>query len=101
MPSHKHIGYCIEEDQVVLVFWSPEEELRRPGAQVQIIDVFAFQVVSGYGHDGHGRVRLEAQPAMGRLTRAAHLIRNDAIRIAGWDCSSTGAHGGCSGLVVG
>lgn len=34
MPSLKHIGYCIEMDQGVLVFWLPEEELRWPGAQV-------------------------------------------------------------------
>ncbi|QPN70121.1 hypothetical protein [Synechococcus sp. CBW1108] len=83
MSSHKHIGSCIEEDQGVLVFWSPEEDLRRPSARVQIIDVFALQVVSGHGRDGHGQVRLAAQPAMAagrswKLTRAAHLIRNDA-----------------------
>ena len=50
---------------------------------MQIVDVFALQVATGYTRDPQGRLLLEAQPsvAAGRswsLAKAAQLIRNDA-----------------------
>jgi len=83
MPTNSQMERCIAQEQGALVFWSPEERLRRTGARVQIIDVFALQVVSGCARDPHGRLQLEAQPSMaaGRswsLSRAAQLIGNDA-----------------------
>ena len=55
---------------------------KEPGAKVQIIDVFALQVVTGYIRDPHGRLLLQAQAsvAAGRnwsIAKAAQLIRND------------------------
>jgi hypothetical protein len=55
----------------------------RDGSRVQIVDVFALQVATGYTRDPQGRLLLEAQPsvAAGRtwsLAKAAQLIRNDA-----------------------
>ena len=52
-------------------------------SRVQIVDVFALQVATGYTRDPHGRLLLESQPsvAAGRswsLAKAAQLIRNDA-----------------------
>jgi hypothetical protein len=50
---------------------------------VQIVDVFALQVATGYTRDPQGRLLLEAQPSLaaGRswsLAKATQLIRNDA-----------------------
>ncbi|MCS5691297.1 hypothetical protein NZK33_04760 [Cyanobium sp. FGCU-6] len=83
MPTNTQMERCIAQERGALVFWSPEEEQRGPGARVQIIDVFALEVASGFGGDAQGGLRLEAQPSMaaGRswtLARAAQLIRNDA-----------------------
>ncbi len=49
---------------------------------MQIVDVFALQVATGYTRDPQGRLLLEAQPsvAAGRswsLAKAAQLFRND------------------------
>ena len=76
----------------VLVFRSPQDvqlidgqprSIPRRHDRVQIIDVFALQVATGFSRDPSGRLLLhsEASVAAGRswsLARAAQLIRNDA-----------------------
>ena len=65
------------------MFCAPGSGRLRDGSRVQIVDVFALQVATGYTRDPQGRLLLEAQPsvAAGRswsLAKAAQLIRNDA-----------------------
>ena len=74
---------CISREGGALVFWAPGREPKRQGSRVQIVDVFALQVATGYTRDPQGRLLLEAQPSLaaGRswsLAKATQLIRNDA-----------------------
>lgn len=83
MPTNTQMEQCIAQERGVLVFCSPEARERRPGARVQIVDVFSLQIACGYTRDPHGRLLLEAQPTMATarswsLAKAAQLIRNDA-----------------------
>ena len=83
MSSNIQMEGCIRAERGALLFCSPKEKQRRPGAKVQIIDVFALQVVTGYCRDPQGRLLLESQPSLaaGRnwsIAKAAQLIRNDA-----------------------
>lgn len=83
MPVSTEMKRCISSDRGALVFWSPELSQRKPGATVQIINVFSLQVVTGYTRDLHGRLVLEASPSLaeGRnwtAAKASQLIRHDA-----------------------
>ncbi len=83
MPTNIQMESCVASERGALVFWSPKTTQRKPSARVQIVDVFALQVATGYTLDPQGRLLLEAQPsvAAGRswsLAKAAQLIRNDA-----------------------
>jgi hypothetical protein len=83
MPTNTKMESCVASERGALVFWSPRAVQRRPNARVQIVDVFALQVATGYTRDPQGRLLIEAQPsvAAGRswsLAKAAQLIRNDA-----------------------
>ncbi|MCU0530418.1 MAG: hypothetical protein MUD04_13270 [Cyanobium sp. Prado107] len=82
MPTNVQMKRCIAHERGALVFWSPDAAQRRPGARMQVLDVFSLQVATGYTRDPQGRLLLEAQPSLaaGRswsLARAAQLIRND------------------------
>ncbi|MEX1324534.1 MAG: hypothetical protein AB1Z21_10160 [Synechococcaceae cyanobacterium] len=66
MPTNVQMKRCIARERGALVFWSPDAAQRRPGARMQILDVFSLQVATGYTRDPQGRLLLEAQ-----------LIRND------------------------
>ena len=83
MPSNIQMEGCIRAERGALLFCSPKERQRALTSKVQIIDVFALQVVTGYCRDPQGRLLLEAQPSLaaGRnwsIAKAAQLIRNDA-----------------------
>jgi len=83
MPSNIQMEGCIKAERGALLFCSPKERQRGQSSKVQIIDVFALQVVTGYCRDPQGRLLLEAQPSLaaGRnwsIAKAAQLIRNDA-----------------------
>jgi hypothetical protein len=83
MPTNTHTESCIRSESGALVFTAPGSGRLRDGSRVQIVDVFALQVATGYTRDPQGRLLLEAQPsvAAGRswsLAKAAQLIRNDA-----------------------
>ena len=83
MPSNIQTEGCTRAERGALLFCSPKERQRSLTSKVQIIDVFALQVVTGYCRDPQGRLLLEAQPSLaaGRnwsIAKAAQLIRNDA-----------------------
>ena len=83
MPVNTQTDGCISREGDTLVFWAPGREPKRQGSRVQIVDVFALQVATGYTRDPQGRLLLEAQPSLaaGRswsLAKAMQLIRNDA-----------------------
>ena len=83
MPSNIQMEGCIRAERGALLFCSPKERQRGLTSKVQIIDVFALQVVTGYCRDPQGRLLLESQPSLaaGRnwsIAKAAQLIRNDA-----------------------
>jgi hypothetical protein len=52
---------CIRAKRGALLICSPKEKQGRPGAKVEIIDVFNLQVTTGYIRDPHGRLLLQAQ----------------------------------------
>lgn len=102
MPDNTQMEGCFAQDRGVLVCWSPEEAGRRPGARVQIIDVFALALASGYGRDAQGQLRLEAQASMAAgcswsVAQAAQLIRNDVQPHRWVALHSTAVPGACSG----
>ena len=83
MPVNTQTDRCISQEGGALVFWAPGREPKRQGSRVQIVDVFALQLATGYTRDPQGRLLLEAQPSLaaGRswsLAKATQLIRNDA-----------------------
>jgi hypothetical protein len=83
MPTNTNTESCIRNERGALVFTAPGSGRLRDGSRVQIVDVFALQMATGYTRDPQGRLLLEAQPsvAAGRswsLAKAAQLIRNDA-----------------------
>ena len=83
MPSNIQMEGCIRAERGALLFCSPKERQRGLTSKVQIIDVFALQVVTGYCRDPQGRLLLESQPSLaaGRnwsIAKAAQIIRNDA-----------------------
>ena len=51
MASNVQVEGCITKERGALLFCSPKEKQPKPGAKVQIIDVFALQVVTGYIRD--------------------------------------------------
>ena len=82
MPSNIQMEGCITKERGALLFCSPKEKQRYPGAKVQIIDVFDLQVVTGYIRDPQGRLLLQAQASVAAghnwsIAKAAQLIRND------------------------
>lgn len=82
MPSNVQMEGCITRERGALLFCAPKEKDRRSAAKVQIIDVFALQVATGYIRDPQGGLLLESQPSLasGRIwsvAKAAQLIRND------------------------
>ena len=58
--------------------WTPDQK----GVKVQIVDVFALELVTGYSKDPEGRLLLSSEPSVssGRtwsLAKACQLVRND------------------------
>ncbi|MEB3184452.1 MAG: hypothetical protein VKM97_01060 [Cyanobacteriota bacterium] len=58
--------------------WNPEQK----GVKVQIVDVFALELATGYNKDPEGRLLLSSEPSVsaGRswsLAKACQLVRND------------------------
>ena len=60
--------------------WNPDQK----GVKVQIIDVFALELATGYEKDPEGRLLLSSEPSVsaGRtwsLAKACQLVRNDKM----------------------
>ncbi|WP_255019001.1 hypothetical protein [Cyanobium sp. WKJ7-Wakatipu] len=58
--------------------WTPDQK----GVKVQIVDVFALELATGYSKDPEGRLLLTSEPSVssGRtwsLAKACQLVRND------------------------
>jgi hypothetical protein len=58
--------------------WTPDQK----GVKVQIVDVFALELATGYSKDPEGRLLLSSEPSVssGRtwsLAKACQLVRND------------------------
>jgi hypothetical protein len=58
--------------------WTPEQK----GVKVQIIDVFALELATGYDKDPEGRLLLSSEPSVSAgktwsLAKACQLVRND------------------------
>jgi hypothetical protein len=58
--------------------WNPDQK----GVKVQIVDVFALELATGYDKDPEGRLLLQSEPSVsaGRtwpLAKACQLVRND------------------------
>jgi hypothetical protein len=51
MPINQQTDSCISTERGALVFWAPGREPKRQGSRVQIVDVFALQVATGYTRD--------------------------------------------------
>ena len=82
MPAHFHVEHCITRQGGALVFRCPEAGQRLGSDMVQIVDVFALQVASGYRRTVLGRRVLETQPTIAAarswsLRQAVRLIRHD------------------------
>ena len=59
--------------------WTPDQK----GVKVQIVDVFALQLATGYENDPKGRLLLSSEPSVSQgrtwsLAKACQLVRNDA-----------------------
>ena len=52
---------CIRTERGALVFNAPGTWRPRDDSRVQILDVLALQVATGYTRDPHGRLLLESQ----------------------------------------
>ena len=88
MPSNTQTNGCISFERGALVFTAPRSGTSWDKSRVQIVDVFALQVATGYTRDPHGRLLLESHPSVAAartwsLAKAAQLIRNDARPTAG------------------
>lgn len=62
---------------------SPGWTADQKGVKVQIVDVFALRLATGYDKDPTGRLRIQAEPSVSQgrtwsLAKACQLIRNDA-----------------------
>ena len=71
--------------------WNPEQK----GVKVQIIDVFALELATGYDKDPEGRFLLSSEPyvSAGRtwsLAKACQLVRNDDKAASAFSLDLTG-----------
>ena len=73
---------CLHKVGGAQLFMSPTWHPDQKGVKVQIIDVFALELATGYSKDPQGRLLLSSEPSVsaGRtwsLAKACQLVRND------------------------
>lgn len=83
MHENQLVKDCLRRHGGTLLFMAPEWRDSQQAVQVQIVDVFALLVVTGYIRDPQGKLLLEAHPsvAAGRswsVAKACQVARNDA-----------------------
>jgi hypothetical protein len=93
MPTNHQTDNCISTERGALVFWAPPPSPRRQSCRVQIIDVFALQVASGYTRDPQGRLLIEAKPSVVAGRAGAEPTRLGAVLGWWWAAALPGAPG--------
>ena len=82
MPDNTLTPDCLHKIGGAQLFMSPTWTPDQKGVKVQIVDVFALELVTGYSKDPEGRLLLSSEPSVssGRtwsLAKACQLVRND------------------------
>jgi len=82
MPDNTLTSDCLHRIGGAQLFMSPTWTPDQKGVKVQIIDVFALELATGYSKDPEGRLLLSSEPSVssGRtwsLAKACQLVRND------------------------
>ena len=82
MPDNNLTHDCLHRVGGAQLFMSPTWNPDQKGVKVQIIDVFALELATGYDKDPEGRLLLSSGPSVsaGRtwsLAKACQLVRND------------------------
>lgn len=82
MPDNTAMRDCLHKVGGAQLFMSPTWHPDQKGVKVQIIDVFALELATGYSKDPQGRLLLSSEPSVsaGRtwsLAKACQLVRND------------------------
>ena len=82
MPDNTLTPVCLHKIGGAQLFMSPTWTPDQKGVKVQIVDVFALELATGYSKDPEGRLLLSSEPSVssGRtwsLAKACQLVRND------------------------
>ena len=82
MPDNTLTPDCLHRIGGAQLFMGPTWNPDQKGVKVQIIDVFALELATGYDKDPEGRLLLSSEPSVsaGRtwsLAKACQLVRND------------------------
>jgi hypothetical protein len=82
MPDNTLTPDCLHRVGGAQLFMAPTWNPEQKGVRVQIIDVFALELATGYDKDPEGRLLLSSEPSVsaGRtwsLAKACQLVRND------------------------
>ena len=82
MPDNTLTPDCLHKIGGAQLFMSPTWTPDQKGVKVQIVDVFALELATGYSKDPEGRLLLSSEPSVssGRtwsLAKACQLVRND------------------------
>lgn len=83
MPQNVKSPDCIHKVGGAQLFMAPSWTPDQKGVKVQIVDVFALQLATGYEKDPKGRLLLSSEPSVSQgrtwsLAKACQLVRNDA-----------------------
>jgi len=83
LPQNAQAPDCLHTVGGAQLFMAPSWTPDQKGVKVQIVDVFALRLATGYEKDPAGRLRLQSEEsvAQGRtwsLAKACQLVRNDA-----------------------
>jgi len=82
MPDNTLTPDCLHRIGGAQLFMAPTWTPDQKGVKVQIVDVFALELATGYSKDPEGRLLLSSEPSVssGRtwsLAKACQLVRND------------------------
>lgn len=82
MPDNTLTQECLHKISGAQLFMSPAWTPDQKGVKVQIVDVFALELATGYEKDPEGRLLISSGPSVsaGRtwsLAKACQLVRND------------------------
>ncbi len=83
MPQNLKTPDCIHKVGGAQLFMAPSWTPDQKGVKVQIVDVFALQLATGYDKDPNGRLLINSEPSVSQgrswsLAKACQLVRNDA-----------------------